>query len=141
MPARSAHRERLTIFFDGGCHPNPGPMETALVVRGQLRVRRDLGEGDSGLAEWLALRHAAEWAVAIGAADVLLLGDSRTVVAQALDPRCRDDRFRAHRDAILAAAAVIPRLHVRWIKRSRNLAGIALDRLRAQEAQADTAVP
>lgn len=124
-------RDRLTIHFDGGCRPNPGEMETAVVARGVVHIRTDLGFGDNGLAEWLALRHALDLAIASGAADVLLIGDALAVVQQALGRwRCRDDRLRVHRDAFRAAAAAIPRLHLRHVPRSRNLAGIALARAR-----------
>ena len=34
---------RLTLYFDGGCQPNPGPIGTAVVVRGVIEMARSLG--------------------------------------------------------------------------------------------------
>ena len=46
---------RIKIYFDGGCRPNPGRMETAVVTGGAAVVVRDAGIGSSMDAEWLAL--------------------------------------------------------------------------------------
>jgi ribonuclease HI len=122
---------RLKIFFDGGCRPNPGAMETAVVAAGRTHIRRDLGHGTSTDAEWLALIDALTIARALGAADFVLLGDAAGVVGQANGSvKCRGaaiphlDRFRA------LAAGALPR--IRHIKRSQNHAGIALARLHAR---------
>lgn len=48
----------IKIFFDGGCRPNPGRIETAVVARGITYYRRDCGVGSNNDAEWLALIHA-----------------------------------------------------------------------------------
>ena len=106
-------------------------METAVVLRGITHIRTDLGGGDNSLAEWLVLLHAADLALAAGVADVLFLGDSVMVVEQALGrQRCRDERLRERRDAFLATAAGIGRVHLRAVPRSKNLAGAALERAR-----------
>lgn len=73
----------MKVFFDGGCHPNPGPMEAAVVIRGAAHVRIGLGTGDNNQAEWLALLFALELATAAGMQDVTFIGDSTLVVEQA----------------------------------------------------------
>jgi ribonuclease HI len=114
----------VKIFFDGGCRPNPGRMEIAVVARGDVMVERDVGHGTSMDAEWLALLRAAEMARAIGG-DAVLLGDSRAVIAQATGlAKCREPRFREFLERYRALGA--PRL--RHIARTQNLAGIALAR-------------
>jgi ribonuclease HI len=55
------------LWFDGGCRPNPGRMETAVVARPNL-VHPDCGAGDSNRAEWLALLAAMAVARALGKA-------------------------------------------------------------------------
>ena len=117
----------LKVFFDGGCRPNPGMMEVAVVARGKSYLRPDLGYGSSFDAEWLALIEAATIAADMGEPCVLL-GDAATVVNQAIGKgACRGaaleylERFRA----LLPAGS-----HVRYIKRTQNLAGIALEGLR-----------
>ena len=119
-------RDRLKIFFDGGCRPNPGPIEIAVVAAGRTEVRRDLGPGTSADAEWLALLHAVEVARAIGRADYILLGDSANVVAQANDlVPCRGSAAR-HLQTFRALTAIAGPPRIRRIKRTQNLAGIAL---------------
>ena len=48
-------RKRVKVFFDGGCRPNPGPIEAAVMIRGVAHLFDDLGCGNSHDAEWLAL--------------------------------------------------------------------------------------
>jgi ribonuclease HI len=122
----------VKIYFDGGCRPNPGAMEAAVVVGGQVHILRDLGHGTSMDAEWLALIHALRIAQSLDVIDFVLLGDSAVVVDQANGTaKCRgasSGHLQAFRD--LAAAATPPR--IRHIKRSQNLAGIALARRHEQ---------
>lgn len=114
---------RLRIFFDGGCRPNPGRMEVAAVARGITYRKDDVGIGGNEEAEWLALLHALDVARGLGAEDVELRGDSRSVINQvAGTAKCRSAHLATYRDAI----AGIPRVRLRYIARSRNLAGIAL---------------
>ena len=120
---------RLKIFFDGGCRPNPGAMETAVVAAGKTWIRRDLGHGTSNDAEWLALIHALTIANALGAPDFVLIGDAADVVGQAGGAlRCRGPGLR-HLETFRALASDSGPPRIRRVARSRNLAGIALARL------------
>ncbi|MGN6817601.1 MAG: hypothetical protein ACTHJR_02915 [Sphingomonas sp.] len=118
----------MKVFFDGGWRPATG-METAVVVGGREHVRRDLGPGSSLEAEWRALLHAVEIASALGLDDPVFLGDSLAVIGQArAGVACR-----ALRAGQVMAFAVPGRpLRLRHVKRSQNLAGIALARLHAR---------
>lgn len=120
----------MKIYFDGGCRPNPGAMRTAVVAGGQAYHRGDLGPGDNNDAEWLALIHALGVARSLGIADATMLGDSALVVNQAngIVP-CRSLRFADRLTEFRALAAGFRSLQVRRIKRSQNLAGIALERI------------
>jgi len=131
MPATRPNNPQHTvkIFFDGGCRPNPGAMEVAVVAQGEAHILRDIGRGSSGDAEWLALIHALKIAQSLGATDFVLLGDSASVVAQASGKaKCRGAAI-AHRVAFLALTPDGKPPRIRHIKRSHNLAGIALARL------------
>lgn len=117
---------RVKVFFDGGCRPDPGTMEIAVVAAGRTIILPEIGQGSSTDAEWLALIHAIEVALALGLSDFVLLGDAADIVAKANGTvKCRGsalhhlERFRA-----LQIAGARPR--VRHIRRSQNLAGIAL---------------
>ncbi len=117
----------LKIFFDGGCRPNPGHMETAVVVGGVAYFQPDCGTGNSNEAEWLACIHASEIALFIGARDVVLLSDSALVVGQAGGrAKCRNRDFAAHLEKFRLLADNFDRIRVRKIPRTQNLAGIAL---------------
>lgn len=115
----------LKLFFDGGCRPNPGPMETAVATRGQVWHRRDIGHGTNDEAEGQALLDALDVASGLGAQDLVLLGDSALIVAQASGTR-KPGSFASFYASYLAKAAAFTRIRIRRIKRAQNLAGIAL---------------
>lgn len=116
---------RIKVFFDGGCRPNPGAMEIAIVAAGRVHILRDLGHGTSTDAEWLALIHALRIARSLGTPDFVLLGDAAHVIGPASGAvKCRGAAV-AHLQAFRALAGEAnPR--IRYVKRSQNLAGIAL---------------
>jgi len=117
---------RIKIYFDGGCRPNPGKMETAVVTGGAATVVRDAGIGSSMDAEWLALIAALQLAQELGLTDFILLGDAAAVVAQANgDVRARGEGAR-HFANFQALVGEGPMPRIRHIKRTQNLAGIAL---------------
>ena len=119
---------RVKLFFDGGWRPATG-METAVVVHGRDYVRRGLGLGSAMEAEWLALLHAVELATDLGLHDTVFLGDSLAVVSQANGiVRCPSDHIH-HRQTLAALQSRSGTLHIRHVKRSQNLAGVALARL------------
>ena len=121
----------IKIFFDGGCRPNPGQMETAVVARGITHHQPECGTGTNNDAEWLALIQAAEIALSIGARDVVLFGDSALVVGQASGrAKCRSPEFRAHLEKFQTLAKSFERIKIRKIPRTQNLAGIALAQAR-----------
>ena len=120
---------RLKVFFDGGCRPNPGMMEIAVVAGGQSWVRQDIGHGTSEDAEWLALIEGLRIARSLGTADIILLGDALPVIAAANGTlKCRGAAIR-HLHAFQELMATATRFRIRHVKRSRNLAGIALARM------------
>jgi ribonuclease HI len=103
------------------------------VVRGRVHLRSDRGEGSSGDAEWSALLHALEVALAAGERDVLLLGDSASVVDQA-NGEARRRLAPADESRFVALSASFDRLRFRRIKRNQNLAGIALEQVRRRSS-------
>lgn len=119
---------RSKIYFDGGCRPNPGAMEIAVVAGGVVEIDRDIGTGSSMDAEWLALIAAMRLARRRGLSDVVLLGDAAAVVAQANGAvRVRGTAVQ-HLATFRELAGDGPAPRIRHIKRTQNLAGIALAR-------------
>jgi ribonuclease HI len=121
--------KRLKVYFDGGCRPNPGAMEAAVVARGVAHISPALGFGTNNDAEWLALILALEVALASGAEDFELLGDSAVVVAQASRVwKCRSADLQRHFDRFAHVVGDRDWPRVKKIARAQNLAGIALGR-------------
>jgi ribonuclease HI len=119
---------RVKVFFDGGCRPNPGEMEVAVVVAGRTHILRDLGHGTSENAEWLALIEALKIAQSLGR-DFVLVGDAAGVIGQANGTvKCRG-AGTGHQEAFRDLASGMGTPRIRYIKRTQNLAGIALARL------------
>lgn len=101
-------------------------MELAVVAGGQSYVERDLGPGSSMEAEWLALIAAMRRAHTQGVADAVLLGDAAAVIAQATGRVRCPPAYRHHLERLRALSQSAGRVRIRYIKRSQNLAGIAL---------------
>lgn len=125
------HETSVKLWFDGGCRPNPGTMETAVVLRGIADIRRDLGHGGNEQAEWRALLHALEIAAANGLRDIILIGDSLSVIRQAAGKQpSRSAEATECRERFGQSAARFDRIRLRHTMRAHNLAGIALERAR-----------
>ena len=117
---------KTKVFFDGGCRPNPGPIEAAVVVRGSVHRFDDLGQGSSNDAEWLALIAALRLAQQLGLSEIELIGDALEVIKQAKLIAQSGTAAPGHPSVFRDLAAGTPALTIRWIKRQQNLAGIAL---------------
>lgn len=117
---------KLKVFFDGGCRPNPGRMEAAVVVRGVTYWFDDLGHGTASDAEWLALIRAMELAQTLNLATIELVGDALAVILQARRALENTKAVEGHAATFRALTLNRPLPRIRWIKREQNLAGIAL---------------
>jgi len=125
-------RHVLKLFFDGGCRPNPGEMEAAVVARGVTYLAPGLGYGTNNDAEWLALIHALGVAKTLDETDLEMFGDSALVVNQANGVwKCRGPALQAHLAQFSALTGQFSRIRIKHVKRSHNLAGIALARTHA----------
>lgn len=120
----------MKVFFDGGCRPEG--MELAVVTGGEVHIRRDLGPGSAMDAEWLALIAAMQIAHERGLEDAVLLGDAAAVIAQATGKVRCPPAYARHIEAFRAQPRPIGRLRLRYVKRTQNLAGIALAKLHAR---------
>ncbi|MFY7745706.1 MAG: ribonuclease HI [Erythrobacter sp.] len=126
MQEKAGMGRRLKVFFDGGCHPNPGPMEAAVVIRGTPHFFDDLGTGSNTDAEWQALLCAIALARDLGLDNVAFIGDSREVIDEASLAAAGRQANSGHAAALAALLAHYRPGRIRWIKREQNLAGIAL---------------
>jgi ribonuclease HI len=119
-------RQRVKVFFDGGCRPNPGRIEAAVVVRGVEHLFDDLGVGTNSDAEWLALIRALELSRSLDLVGIELIGDAFEVIRQANRVLVSGHAVQRHAATFLALATKARPARIRWIKREQNLAGIAL---------------
>jgi ribonuclease HI len=115
-------------YFDGGCRPNPGPIEIAVARGADVTIRTGLPDGDSSEAEWRALLLAVELAQGDGARDVTFVGDNAMVVAQAKGNAKCSARLQPFLATFQKETAGFDRVQVRYAPRSKNPAGAALDR-------------
>ncbi|NML92655.1 reverse transcriptase-like protein [Novosphingobium olei] len=120
-----AKAARVKVFFDGGCRPNPGTMECAVVIGGEAFVRDDLGHGGSHEAEWRAAIEALRLARERDLSDFVLLGDALAVIA-VIEGRTRARPEAAPLLAAFQALAGGEKVRVRYVPRGQNLAGVAL---------------
>lgn len=122
-----SHQRRLKVYFDGGCRPNPGLLQAAVVARGATYFFDDLGYGTSSDAEWIALRLALQLAQSLGEPDFDLVGDSLEVILQAsASSRCNSIAAADHLAKYEEYAASGRPRRLIWTPRRQNLAGIAL---------------
>lgn len=119
----------MKLFFDGGLRPLPDGMEWAVVAGGRTWIGRGLGAGTSTDAEWLALIAAMRTAAALGLADAVLLGDAAAVIAQATGSARTPAAYLHHRQTLTDGPRPPGRVRLRYLRRTQNLAGIALARL------------
>ena len=111
--------------FDGSARPNPGRCGIGALLCGpggiEIAIARDVGYGDSSAAEYQALLAVLEAALAHGAADLAIQGDSRVVIDDVHAP----DAFSAPalapwRSRARALLAQLPQATLRWVPRHKN---------------------
>jgi ribonuclease HI len=78
---------KLTVNVDGGARGNPGPAAIGVVVRNDdgaivEAVGETIGNQTNNVAEYRALIRGIELALAHGADEVELIGDSQLIVRQ-----------------------------------------------------------
>jgi ribonuclease HI len=79
--------ELLTLQFDGGSRGNPGPAGIGVVIMAAdgtpiVTLGRFIGPATNNVAEYTALIVALEEAAKLGAANILIRGDSELIIKQ-----------------------------------------------------------
>ena len=112
-------------WFDGSAHPNPGRCGIGALLKGPDGALHELsqpaGHGNSSEAEYRALIAVLEAALAHGATDLTVYGDSRVVIddVNGLGAHAAPSLagYRARARSLLAR---LPDTTLRWIPRHRN---------------------
>jgi ribonuclease HI len=118
-------------WFDGSARPNPGRCGIGALLEGPDGIKVELaqpaGHGNSSEAEYRALIALLETAVAHGARDLTIHGDSRVVIDDVNGPALyAAPALAAYRARVQALLAHLPDARLRWVPRHRNAAADAL---------------
>lgn len=125
-----------TIWFDGACLGNPGPMGLGVVVEAGGRRRtlaKALGHGTNNVAEYEAAVAGLGLALAMGATSATLHGDSQLVLRQlAGEYKVSAAALRPLHAQARALMAEIGRVRLEWVPRERNAEADALSKQAAE---------
>jgi ribonuclease HI len=118
--------ERLVVNVDGGARGNPGPAAVGVVVStpdGEVLEEHAerIGSATNNVAEYRALMLGLERALALGAREVELIGDSELVVRQVQgEYKVRDEvLWRLHKH-VIRALAEFDSWSIRHVRREEN---------------------
>lgn len=121
----------MKLFFDGGCKPNPGKMECAVVSEdGSIKTHQPLHHGTNNEAEWIGFLLAVEIARPFKDEPVEILGDSKLVISQAQGLwKVNVPALATFRDEFLIMQKDFKSLKLTHVRRHLNLAGIYIETL------------
>jgi ribonuclease HI len=118
--------ERLVVNVDGGARGNPGPAAIGVVMStpdGEVLEEHSerIGSATNNIAEYRALMFGLERALALGAREIELIGDSELVVRQVQgEYKVRDEvLWRLHKH-VIRALAEFDSWSIRHVRREEN---------------------
>ena len=125
-----------TIWFDGACLGNPGPMGAGVVVEcgGKRKtLAKALGPGTNNVAEYEAAVAGLALALSMGATSATLHGDSQLVLRQlAGDYKVSAPRLKALHAQAKALMAELGKVRLEWVPRAQNAEADALSKAAAE---------
>lgn len=117
----------MRLYFDGGCKPNPGKMEVAVVSDdGTIKEHARVHDGTNNEAEWLAFLWACTIAIdkGLNARPLSILGDSKLVISQAQGVwKVKQPSLAVFRDEFLKLQPEFKQLRLLHVLRDANPAG------------------
>lgn len=139
--AHDSQRLKLVLQVDGGSRGNPGPAAIGVVLgdsRGEVHeeIAETIGVATNNVAEYRAVLRGLERAVALGAAEVEIVGDSQLVARQLTGAyKVKHPAIKPLYQEAIAALARFERWRVRSVPRAQNeradaLVNAALDAAR-----------
>jgi ribonuclease HI len=117
---------KLTVNVDGGARGNPGPAAIGVVLRdadGEIIAERGerIGRATNNVAEYRALLAGIELALAHGADELELIGDSELIVRQVEGRyKVKDATLRELHAEAKRALAGFDDWSIRHVKRAQN---------------------
>ncbi|MCL5265154.1 MAG: ribonuclease HI family protein [Chloroflexi bacterium] len=116
-----------SIFFDGGCSPNPGPGYGAIVAlddEDRMLVEKAFRIGDwvsNNVCEYGALLMGIKTAIEMKLRPVTFYGDSKLIVSQVNGSwRCKDSVLECWLARVWKALTELEEYCIVWIPREQN---------------------
>jgi ribonuclease HI len=143
---RDAQPTAWRAWFDGSAKPNPGRCGIGVRIEGPdgllVELAEPAGHGNSSEAEYRALIALLEAAVAHGAHELTVHGDSRVVIDDVTGP----DLYAAptlagYRARALALLAQLPDVRLAWVPRHKNTGADALSQRALISVETDATIP
>ena len=114
-----------TLYFDGACRGNPGPMGIgAVLLENGKKVKelsKKLGHGTNNIAEWKALIEGLELAISHGCTELEVRGDSQLIIRQI------SGQYRVNSPNLIPLytearklCANFENISFKWVKREEN---------------------
>jgi len=119
-------RGAVTVNVDGGARGNPGPAAIAAVLRvgdGTVvdEVGEPIGRATNNVAEYRALLLGIQRAVALGATEVELIGDSELIVRQVEGRyKVKDATLKGLHRQVRSALSSFDSWSIRHVRREQN---------------------
>lgn len=117
---------RFTVHVDGGARGNPGPAAIAAVITDPDGEPLDsasevIGRATNNVAEYRALLLGIERAVALGAEDLDLVGDSELIVKQVRgEYRVKDSGLKPLHGEVRKRLSRVGKWSIRHVRREQN---------------------
>jgi ribonuclease HI len=124
--AASAPPAKLVLHVDGGARGNPGPAAIGVVISqpdGGLvdELAERIGTATNNVAEYRAVLRGLERAVALGAREVEIVGDSELVARQLTGAyKVKHPAMRPLYEQAIAALSQFDRWQIRTVPRAQN---------------------
>jgi ribonuclease HI len=125
--------KRVIVNVDGGARGNPGPAAIAAVVRdadsGEVIAERGetIGDATNNVAEYRAMLLGIELALAAGAEELELIGDSELIVRQVEGKyKVKQEHLKPLREEVVRALRGAGSWTIRNVPRAENARADAL---------------
>jgi ribonuclease HI len=133
-------------WFDGSAKPNPGRCGIGVRIEGPdgrvIELAQPVGHGNSSEAEYRALIALLETAVAHGAHELTVHGDSRVVIDDVTGPGLyAAPALAGYRARAMALLAGLPDVRLRWVPRHKNAGADALSQRALISLDTDATTP
>jgi ribonuclease HI len=115
----------FTLFFDGACRGNPGPMAIgAVLLENGKKVKElseNIGRGTNNIAEWNALIGGLKLALAHGCRELEVKGDSQLVIRQISGKyQVKSDNLIPLFNEARKLCTKFEKINFKWVERENN---------------------